>query len=66
MSRKDLKVDPVCGMNLEPEKAYSHVTYEGHVLYFCSRKCEEKFKENPRKYLSRVRKEDGSMHEHHG
>ncbi|MEM3561516.1 MAG: YHS domain-containing protein, partial [Nitrososphaerota archaeon] len=36
---------------VKPEDAYSKIEYEGHVIYFCSKKCEEKFKINPKKYL---------------
>jgi Cu2+-exporting ATPase len=50
--------DPVCGMEVEPERAYSKVEYEGHMVYFCSRNCEEKFKRNPKKYFPKIKKED--------
>jgi Cu2+-exporting ATPase len=51
VDKKHLVKDPVCGMQIEPETAYSKVEYEGHVVYFCSSNCEEKFKKNPKKYL---------------
>jgi Cu2+-exporting ATPase len=56
--------DPVCGMELEPEMAYSKTEYAGSIFYFCSKQCEEEFKKNPEKYASKIRKES-EKHEHH-
>ncbi|MDH5686585.1 MAG: copper-translocating P-type ATPase [Candidatus Bathyarchaeota archaeon] len=60
-----LATDPVCGMPVEPEKAYSKVEHESYVIYFCSGNCEEQFKRNPKEYLSELRKEEPMKHEHH-
>lgn len=54
--KKQLVMDPVCGMKIEPETAYSKIEYEGRVVYFCSKHCEEEFKKNPKKYLSKMKK----------
>lgn len=43
--------DPVCGMKLTPETAYSKLEHEGHVYYFCSKSCQDKFKQNSEKYV---------------
>ncbi|MEM0057304.1 MAG: copper-translocating P-type ATPase [Candidatus Bathyarchaeia archaeon] len=51
LREKRLVKDPVCGMKIDPETAYSKVEYEGHVVYFCSRMCEEEFRRNPKKYM---------------
>lgn len=51
IEKEQIFIDPVCGMGVKPEDAYSKIEYEGHVIYFCSKKCEEKFKINPKKYL---------------
>ena len=64
VEKKYVTIDPVCRMKVEPEKAYSKVEYEGYVIYFCSRNCEEKFKKNPKKYLSKMEKEEPRKHEH--
>jgi Cu2+-exporting ATPase len=50
--------DPVCGMEVEPENAYSKIEYGGNIIYFCSEDCEKKFRENPEKYLSKIKKEE--------
>ncbi len=65
MEKKHITTDPVCGMRVEPEEAYSKVEYKGYVIYFCSRGCEEKFKKNPQEYLSKMKKPEPRRHEHH-
>ena len=65
VEKKHVTTDLVCGMKIEPEKAYSKTEYEGYVIYFCSKSCEEEFKKNPRKYLSKMEKEEPRKHEHH-
>jgi len=50
MEKKHLVTDPVCGMKIDLETAYSKIEHEGRVIYFCSRMCEEEFKRNPKKY----------------
>jgi Cu2+-exporting ATPase len=56
--------DPVCGMELEPEMAYSKMEYAGNTVYFCSKRCEEEFKKNPDKYAPKLGKES-EKHENH-
>ncbi|MBX5328414.1 MAG: copper-translocating P-type ATPase [Candidatus Bathyarchaeota archaeon] len=56
MEKKQLVTDPVCGMKIESETAYSKIEYEGRTVYFCSKHCEEEFKRNPKKYASKVKK----------
>jgi YHS domain-containing protein len=51
VEKNRLVTDPVCGMKLDPETAYSKVEYEGRLIYFCSKACEEAFKKNPKKYV---------------
>jgi len=65
MEEKHLVTDPVCGMQIEPVAAYSKLEYEGRTAYFCSKHCEEEFKKNPKKYLSRLKKELGKPVYHH-
>ncbi len=53
--------DPVCGMDILPDRAHSSIRYQDHQLYFCSASCESKFKAHPDRYLT----EDASEHSHH-
>ena len=43
-------IDPVCGMEVEPDEELSFV-YKGKKYYFCMKSDMEKFKANPEKYL---------------
>jgi len=45
--------DPVCGMTVNPTTATYRDEYEGQQYFFCSRRCLEKFRAEPAKYLSR-------------
>lgn len=45
--------DPVCGMTVEPDKAAASVEHMGQVYYFCYVGCAEKFRANPKTYLSK-------------
>jgi len=56
MEKKRQFTDPVCGMKLTPETAYSKLELEGQVFYFCSKSCQDKFKQNPEKHASQKKK----------
>ena len=43
--------DPVCGMNVIPERAAARFEHEGKAYYFCSAGCGEKFRKEPARYL---------------
>jgi len=47
------KVDPVCGMVVDPRKAVYKTVYKGEVYYFCSKRCKDLFERDPEYYLSR-------------
>jgi Cu2+-exporting ATPase len=58
--------DPVCGMELEQEMAYSKTVYAGKTFYFCSKQCEENFKKNPEKYATlKLEKKPETLEHHH-
>ncbi len=42
--------DPVCGMQIEPEKAAAKVEYQGQPYWFCSESCRKKFEAQPARY----------------
>jgi len=44
-------LDPVCGMEVDPQTAEHHLTHERHTHYFCSASCKAKFKVDPARYL---------------
>jgi P-type Cu+ transporter len=43
--------DPVCGMDVDPEKTAHHASHAGHEYYFCSAGCRTKFVGNPEAWL---------------
>ncbi len=44
--------DPVCGMDIDPSTAAGSEEYEGQTYYFCSASCLERFRAEPRKFVS--------------
>jgi Cu+-exporting ATPase len=42
-----MAIDPVCGMEVEAEKAKGRSVHEGATLYFCSMNCKERFDADP-------------------
>jgi Cu+-exporting ATPase len=47
--------DPVCGMNVDPEKAAAKVEHVGKTYYFCAPGCAKRFLQAPEKYLQPVK-----------
>lgn len=43
--------DPVCGMEINREQAFSMIRKGDRQIYFCSERCAAKFNEEPEKYL---------------
>lgn len=46
-----MATDPVCGMDVQPDKAAATSEYKGHPYYFCAPGCKQKFDADPDKYL---------------
>src|ERR1700676_4220777 len=46
--------DPVCGMNVDPNKAAAKVEHAGRSYYFCAPGCAKRFQQAPEKYLQPV------------
>src|SRR5216110_910500 len=44
--------DPVCGMSVDPAKAAGKVEHDGKAYYFCSKRCAERFSQEPEKFLA--------------
>ncbi|HZZ71769.1 MAG TPA: heavy metal translocating P-type ATPase [Pirellulales bacterium] len=43
--------DVVCGMQVEPERAAAEYDYQGQHYFFCSQKCQDKFRAHPEQFL---------------
>ena len=46
------EIDPVCGMEVEPESAAGSYEYRGTTYFFCSQGCLEDFTDDPQSYLA--------------
>lgn len=51
-NESEMKLDPVCGMMVDPEHAAGESEYQGETIYFCSAGCKKKFDENPERYMA--------------
>lgn len=45
-------IDPVCGMNVEPDQAVGESEYQGQTYYFCCEECKQLFDEDPTNYVN--------------
>ncbi len=43
--------DPVCGMEVDEQKAAATMDYKGKTYYFCALGCKVAFEKEPEKYL---------------
>jgi len=46
-------VDPVCGMTVSTDAAAGSYEYGGENYYFCSTRCQHKFRNDPERFLNR-------------
>ena len=46
-----MQTDPVCRMQVEPDRAAARAEYQGTSYYFCSQGCDKTFTANPEKYV---------------
>ncbi len=47
-----MEIDPVCGMEVDPQTAAGSFEYGGRTYYFCSAGCLDDFKEDPESFLA--------------
>ena len=57
----DKAVDPVCGMTVATQNAKSAAS-AGHVYYFCSADCRDKFEAAPASYAKASSPHEGHRH----
>ena len=46
--------DPVCGMQVDENRAAGKSEYDGRTYYFCSASCKTKFDQNPKQYAAKA------------
>src|SRR5262245_55158768 len=49
-----MRIDPVCGMAVDPATAAGKFDYEGETYYFCNPNCLRKFSAAPQIYLNKA------------
>ena len=49
--------DPVCGMEVDPNKSTHRIDYDGQDYFFCCGHCLEKFRADPASYLTQAPRE---------
>ena len=54
--------DPICGMDVDPQKTPYNSTYHSKTYYFCSQGCKKSFDKEPQKYVG---KSESGHSEHH-
>ncbi|MFN7085227.1 MAG: YHS domain-containing protein [Burkholderiales bacterium] len=57
--------DPVCGMDVDPQKAAATAVREGVTYYFCSTSCRDKFEQAPEKYAGAAAQSGHRQGGHH-
>lgn len=48
----DKAIDPVCGMEVDPNNSAGESEYQGKTYYFCSTGCKKAFDQDPEQYLA--------------
>ncbi len=56
--------DPVCGMEVDEQKAAGKSEYKSMTYYFCAVGCKKTFDENPAKYVVGKGEMKGSLYGH--
>jgi YHS domain-containing protein len=47
----NMRVDPVCGMDVDPATAAANSVYKGKTYYFCDKNEKVQFDKEPEKFL---------------
>ncbi|HXU11068.1 MAG TPA: YHS domain-containing protein, partial [Candidatus Binatia bacterium] len=59
-------IDPVCGMQVDPDRAAAKLEHDGRTYAFCCDGCRDLFRADPAKYLATPARTDGGPHAAHG
>jgi YHS domain-containing protein len=49
-----MQVDPVCGMQIDDQKAPAKSQHQGDTYYFCSEDCKMEFDQQPQRYIRKA------------
>jgi len=54
-----MQTDPVCGMQVDEQKAQEKSQFEGRTYYFCSEDCKIEFDQQPEEYAVKTAQKGG-------
>jgi P-type Cu+ transporter len=57
-------VDPVCGMTVDKSRPHQTHDHGGQRYHFCSARCAEKFRKDPKQYLDKQQASAAAAAEH--
>ncbi|MCL4416102.1 MAG: YHS domain-containing protein [Actinobacteria bacterium] len=61
-SSDSIAKDPVCGMDVDINKAPARSEYQGRIYYFCAPGCKTQFDKDPAKYVTEQSQSSNSGH----
>jgi Cu+-exporting ATPase len=53
-----MAIDPVCGMEVDPQQAAGTSEYQSTTYYFCSPGCKRQFDKDPEQYVGQQATQD--------
>ena len=56
-----MQTDPVCGMQVDDQKATAKSQFQGKNFVFCSDECKRKFDQQPQQYASKAGRAGGGQ-----
>jgi Cu+-exporting ATPase len=56
-----MQTDPVCGMQVDDQKATAKSQFQGTNYFFCSDECKRKFDQQPQQYVSKAGRAGGAQ-----
>ena len=65
METKTKAIDPVCGMEVDPEAAAGHSDHAGHTYHFCSTACKARFDAEPEVFAAAATANERAAHASH-
>jgi YHS domain-containing protein len=54
-----MRTDPVCGMQVDDQKASAKSQFQGTTYHFCSDECKRKFDQQPQQFASKSSRAGG-------
>lgn len=56
-----MQTDPICGMQVDDQKATAKSQFQGANYFFCSEECRLKFDQQPQQYAAKAKRAGGGQ-----